>query len=268
MDLDGTVNGNVILGSSFSGVGAGMIGVQELGGIHSCASDKAAPTGFSCPTSSGGSLINTGNISLIGTTFPSSRGNNAEAGSALIIGGSIDGGFLNYGPGTSNNATQANIRSAGLIVAGVIQPTVLIDPTRSITGLLTAPRGPVILGPVTADADPIDAGYSLINRGSIAAQPLDSELSSAAMMIQGASSTISPFRHPPPGAAPPCPECDEASPTSSTASPRPASRRLKGGMLNTGTITAVATTTPISSHRRTTATALYIGPFATVPRWT
>ena len=53
-DRDGTVNGNVILGSSFSGVGAGMIGFQELGGIHSCASDKAAPTGFTCPTSSGG----------------------------------------------------------------------------------------------------------------------------------------------------------------------------------------------------------------------
>jgi hypothetical protein len=179
VDLDGTVNGNVILGSSFSGVGAGMVGFQELGGIHSCANDKAAPTGFTCPTSSGGSLINTGNISLIGTTFPNTRGNNPEAGSAVIIGGSIDGGFLNYGPGTSNNATQANIRSAGVIASGVIEPTVLIDPTRSITGLLTAPRGPVILGPITADADPIDAGYSLINRGAIASQPLDPELSSA-----------------------------------------------------------------------------------------
>ena len=62
-------------------------------------------------------------------------------------------------------------------------------PTSSITGNLTAPRGPVILGPLTADVDPIDPGYSLINRGTIAAQPIDSELSTAAIIIQGASAT-------------------------------------------------------------------------------
>src|SRR3954470_19575352 len=140
VDLDGTVKGNVYLSSSSSGVGAGIIGFQTLGGIHSCASDTGAPAGFTCPANSGGSLINTGQISLIGTTFPSSRGGNAESGSAMVIGGSIDGGFLNYGPGTSNNATASDIRSAGLIVSGVIQPTILIDPTRSITGGLQAPR--------------------------------------------------------------------------------------------------------------------------------
>ena len=41
-----------------------------------------------------------------------------------------------------------------------------------------------------------------------------------------------------------------------------------GGLLNTGTITAVATTNSqtITGSGITTATALYIGPFATVPR--
>ena len=49
VDLDGTVNGNVILALRLSGVGAGMIGIQELGGIHSCASDTAAPSGLYLP---------------------------------------------------------------------------------------------------------------------------------------------------------------------------------------------------------------------------
>jgi len=273
VDLDGTVNGNVILGSSFSGVGAGMIGFQELGGIHSCASDTGAPTGFTCPTSSGGSLINTGAISLIGISFPNFRGGNPEAGSAVIIGGSIDGGFVNYGPGTSNNASAANIRSAGVIASGVISPTVLIDPTRSITGFLTAPRGPVILGPVTADVDPIDPGYSLINRGAIASQPLDSELSSAAMMIQGASATYFTCL----SSSVSTNTCDTASHdvtesitsvVNGVTTTTSQSVKNKGGLLNTGTISAIATTNSqtLTASGVTTATALYIGPFATVPR--
>ncbi|HEX4637457.1 MAG TPA: hypothetical protein VH189_14830, partial [Rhizomicrobium sp.] len=189
VDLDGTVNGNVYLQGGLSGVGPGMIGLQTLGGIHACSSDKSAPSGFTCPSSSGGSLINAGTISLIGSATFNSRGNNPEAGSAVVIGGSIDGGFLNNGPGTSNNVGQAQISSSGLTLSGVSNPTFLIDPTKSITGTLTAPRGPVILGPVTADIDPIDPGYSLINRGTIRAQPTDPELGTAAMVIQGASAT-------------------------------------------------------------------------------
>src|SRR5665213_721334 len=145
VDLDGTVNGNFIVQSGLSGVGAGMIGIQELGGIHSCASDTSIPSGFTCPSSSSGSFIQAGTISLIGTSTPNTRGGNAEAGSAVIIGGSIDGGFINTGPGTSDNLSQALISSAGLIVSGVTQPTLLIDPLKSITGTLTSPRGPVCL---------------------------------------------------------------------------------------------------------------------------
>ncbi len=277
VDFDGTVNGNVYLASGLSGVGAGIIGVQELGGIHSCASDSGAPSGFTCPSSSGGSLINTGAISLIGTSFPSSRGGNAESGSAVVIGGSIDGGFINFGPGTSNNATAADIRTAGLIVSGVISPTVLIDPTRSITGLLTAPRGPVFLGPVTADVDPIDPGYSLINRGTIAAQPLDSELSSAAMMIQGASSTYFTCLGSSVGTATTT-ACDTArhdnvsesitNVVNGATTTTSQNVNNRGGLLNTGTISAAATTNSqtITSSGVTTATALYFGPYAISPR--
>ncbi len=272
LDLDGTVNGNVYLSSNLSGVGAGMVGFQTLGGIHSCASDTGAPSGFTCPTSSGGSLVNTGAITLYGTTFPSTRGNNPEAGSAVVIGGSIDGGMLNYGPGTSNNAGASSITSSGLIVSGVTQPTIMIDPTRSITSGLTAPRGPVVLGPVTADIDPIDPGYSLINRGTISAQPLDAERSTAAIMIQGASSTYFTCLSVRSGNA--CvttPETVTQSITSTvngTTTTTSQSVNNVGGLLNTGTISAVATTNSqtITSTGVTTATALYIGPFATVPR--
>ncbi|HWX89555.1 MAG TPA: hypothetical protein VNY75_04570, partial [Rhizomicrobium sp.] len=109
VDLDGTLNGNFINAASLSGVGPGIIGVQTVGGIHSCASDAAIPAGFTCPSSSGGSFVNGGQISLIGSRTFNSRGNNPEAGSAVVIGGNIDGGFLNTGPGTANNSIQAQI---------------------------------------------------------------------------------------------------------------------------------------------------------------
>ena len=247
VDLDGTLNGNLVLQSALSGVGAGLVGVQTLGGIHSCASDTGIPSGFTCPTSSGGTFINAGQISLIGTNVFNTRGGNPEAGSAVVIGGSVDGGFLNAGPGTSSNVAQAVISSSGLLVSGVSSPTLLIDPTRSITGNLTAPRGPVVLGPVTADVDPIDPGYSFINRGNITAQPIDPELSSAAVIIQGASSTFFTCLGTVSGGA-----CNTTG----------------GGLLNTGSISVQANTNTqtVSSNGITTATALYIGAFTTVPR--
>jgi len=248
VDMDGTLNGNLVILSGISGVGPGIIGIQTLGGIHSCASDTAAPSGFTCPTSSGGSLINAASISLSGTSIFNSRGN-PEAGSALVIGGSIDGGFLNAGPGTSNNISPGSIRSSGLIGSGVTQPVVLIDPNRSITGSLTAPRGPVVLGRVTSDIDPIDPGYAFINRGSIAAQPIDADRSTAAVLIQGASSTYF--------------TCLGTLSSGGACNTTPTS----GGLLNTGTISAQATTNSqtVTGNGTTTATALYIGAFATVP---
>ncbi|HWX90877.1 MAG TPA: autotransporter outer membrane beta-barrel domain-containing protein [Rhizomicrobium sp.] len=273
VDLDGTVNGDVIISSGLSGVGAGMIGVQTLGGIHSCASDTAAPTGFTCPSSSGGSFLNTGTISLIGTNIPSSRGGNPEAGSAVIIGGNIDGGFVNSGPGTSSNVTQALISSSGLVVSGITQPTLLIDPTKSITGTLTTPRGPVILGSVTADVDAIDPGYSFINRGTITAQPTDADLSTAAMIIQGASSTYFTCL----GTSVSATTCDTTPHTvaenitktvNGVATTASVNVTNVGGLLNTGTIKAQAITNSqtVTSSGITTATAMYIGPYAFVPR--
>jgi hypothetical protein len=270
VDLDGTLNGNLLIQSGLSGVGPGLIGVQTLGGIHSCASDTAAPSGFTCPISSGGSLINAGTISLIGTqTFKSSG--NPEAGSALVIGGSIDGGFVNTGPGTSSNLSQALISSSGIVQSGVSQPVVLIDPTRSVTGSLTVPRGPVILGPVTADVDPINPGYSFINRGTITAQPTDADVSSVAIVIQGASSTYFTCLSTVVGS------CNTTKQTrtdqvttvaNGVTTTTPVTYDAVGGLLDTGTISAqaVTNTQTVGANGITSATALYIGAFTTVPR--
>ncbi|HEU0096493.1 MAG TPA: hypothetical protein VFQ52_08565, partial [Rhizomicrobium sp.] len=152
--LDGTVNGNFINASAISGTGPGLTGIEALGGIHSCASDTSAPSGFTCPTSSGGSFINAGSISLIGLSFPNARGNNPEAGSAVVIGGNVDGGFVNGGPSTSTNVAASTISSAGIIANGTVSPTVLIDPSRALDAVTQLPRGPAILGPVPVDVDP------------------------------------------------------------------------------------------------------------------
>jgi hypothetical protein len=246
--LDGTVNGNFINASSLSGTGPGLIGVEALGGIHSCASDTTAPSGFTCPTSSGGSFINAGSISLIGVSFPNARGNNPESASAVVIGGSIDGGFINGGPSTSTNVAAATIASAGIIASGTVSPTVLIDPSRALDATTQLPRGPAILGPITVDVDPNDPGYAFINRGTISAQPIDAQLSTAALIIQGASATNY--------------TCLSASVGACTGS------ATTGGFLNTGSITAIASTNQKTNGSAgvISATAMYVGAFATIPR--
>ncbi len=273
VDLNGTLNGNFLIASALSGVGAGMTGIQALGGIHSCASDTGIPSGFTCPTSSGGSFVNAGSISLIGISFPNSRGGNPESGSAVIIGGNIDGGFLNTGPGTSSTISAALISSSGLVVSGSSAPVLIIDPTKSITSTLTTPRGPIIIGPVTADIDAVDPGYSFINRGTIHAQPIDVDLSSAAILIQGASASYFTCL----GTSVSASTCDTTPHTVSesvttTVNSTPTTNTVNvnnvGGLLNTGTISAQAVTgsQTVTSAGITTATALYIGAFATVPR--
>jgi hypothetical protein len=246
--LDGTVRGNFINAASISGTGPGLTGIEALGGIHSCASDPNLPSADFCPTSSGGSFVNAGTISLIGLSFPNARGNNPEAGSAVVIGGNVDGGFVNSGPSTSTNVAAATISSAGIIANGTVSPTVLIDPSRALDTTTQLPRGPAILGPVTADIDPNDPGYSFLNRGSIVAQPIDAQLSSAALIIQGASATNFTCLS---GVAGSCP-----------------ANQTSGGFLNTGTISAVASTNQTTNGPAgtITATAMYVGAFTTIPR--
>ncbi|HVV29222.1 MAG TPA: autotransporter outer membrane beta-barrel domain-containing protein [Rhizomicrobium sp.] len=270
VDLDGTVNGNVIISSQVAGTGPGMVGLQTIGGIHSCAADAAvaagsAPSGFTCPASSGGSLVNLGSISVVGTSIYNSRGNNPEAGSAVVIGGSIDGGFLNGGPATSSGVSAATISSAGLVANGVVSPTFIIDPAKSITSTTTTgvPRTPINIGPVTADIDAADPGYSVINRGTISSQPLDPQLSTAAVIIQGYSPTYYTCLSSVAGS------CDTtAHATTQTVNGSTVNVNNAGGFLNTGTISAAATTNVanVPASGRVNATAMSIGAYATVPR--
>ena len=255
--LDGTLNGNFINNGSISAAGPGIIGIQVNGGINTCASDTGAPAGFTCPTASGGSFINSGVISLTGTGTPSARGGNPESGSAVVIASSIAGGFLNAGPGTGSNLPVALIASNGLVTTGVVQPTMLIDPSRSVTALSPTPRGPAILGPVTADIDPGAAGlYSFINRGAIQAQPLDAQLSAAALIIQGSSTTYFTCLSATAGSCAAGANGINANPQLNT-----------GGLLSTGDISATALTNITSRTAGTiSAAAIYIGAFSTVPR--
>ena len=250
--LDGKLNGNFVNSGALSGAGPGLIGIQVNGGINSCASDTGAPAGFACPTVSGGSFVNSGAISLVGTGTPNVRGGNAESGSAIIIASSIAGGFVNAGPGTSSNIPTALISSNGIVNATVVAPTFLIDPARSVSATTLTPRGSAILGPVTADIDAVNPGYSFINRGNIYAQPMDPQLSTAALVIQGTSSAIVT-----------CLSASVGTCTGVNANPA----LNTGGFLSTGDITALASTNITNRNAGTiSATAMYIGDFATVPR--
>ena len=250
--IDGSVNGNFVNGGEISGAGAGLTGIQINGAINSCASDAAKPAGFTCPTASGGSFINAGVISLTGTGMPSARGGNPESGSALVIASSISGGFLNNGPATSSNIPVALISANGLVTTGVVNPTMIIDPARSASALTPVPRGPAILGPVTADIDSVNPGYSFINRGAIQSQPLDPQLSTAALIIQGNSATY--FT---------CLSASVATCTGTNANPQ----LNTGGFLSTGDISAQAFTSVTNRTAGTvSASAIYVGAFTTVPR--
>ena len=238
MNFDGVVNGNVIADATFQGVGRGLRGFQLIGGIHSCASDAAnQPSDFTCPTGAVGAFINNGSISLTGVSIKSTKVVNAESGSAIVIGNSIDGGFINTGPATASAVTAAVISANGVTSA----PTILIDPYQSVTSTQTVVRGPIVIGEVGALVDSADPTYSFINRGTISAQPIDAQVSSAAIEIEGYTQAI---------------------PTT-----------LTGGFLNTGTISAVATTNQqtISASpeaglsRNVSASALDIGAWANIP---
>jgi hypothetical protein len=237
IDLDGTVNGSVLSAANIIGIGGGIRGIYTAGGIHSCASDTAAPSGFTCPTFAEGALINSGSVSLSGTSIRKTKGVNLESGSALVIAGSVDGGVVNGGPGTASSVTAAVLSGNGLVTA----PAVLIDPYQSVNSTQTTPRGPVVIGAVAASVDGTDPGYSFINRGTIQGAAVDPQVSSVAMAIRGNSAANY--------------------------------TELTGGLLNTGTISALSSTNvttvtaslPTGLSQFVTATALDIGGFATVP---
>jgi hypothetical protein len=258
IDIAGNLNGNFLIGqgASLTSIGNQARGIVILGPITPCVNN--AGKGYTCANSgtaaaSTGTFANFGTITVYGTLNPNRKGGNFEGGSAVIIGSSVAGGFLNAGPSTSNGVTPvATITGNGDILnssnGSIFSPVVLIDPSQTISSLNPTVRGPAILGPVGTAIDPVDGGkgYGFINHGNITAQPVDLDVRALAVAIQGSSAVNFTCLGVVSGAA-----CNSAAAT--------------GGLLNTGTLRAQATTKEDTTSS-ISATGLYVGAFATVPR--
>ena len=243
----GNVYGNIVFDSTVaaSSAGSGSNGVVVLGAIHACSADATAQAAvsFVCGTGTAGlgALVNNGKIVTVGQIFvdPTSKDPVLESGSALIVAASIDGGIYVGGPFTGNGTVAVGAYSSnganGL-------PTVLIDPTNAGT-LAQA----IHIGPVSSALDSVDPGYSFINRGSITATPAVAAVSTAAMLIQGATPSLY--------------TCFGNGDLTSCGSDG------LGGFLNTGIISAAATTNATGVvTTNVTASALVIGSYANIPR--
>jgi hypothetical protein len=258
IDIEGNLNGNFIIGqlSTVQSVGNQTRGIVILGPVAPCADN--AGVGYTCANSgtaaaSVGAFANFGSISVFGTNNPNRKGGNFESGSAVVIGNSIAGGFFNAGPSTSNGTTPTAVISGNGDIAttssgSVFSPTLLIDPSQSVTVTQATVRGPAIIGPISTAVDSVDGGkgYGFINHGTISAVPIDLDVSALAVAIQGASATNFTCLGVVSGSA---------------CNPAPAT----GGLLNTGTIRAQALTKEDTTSS-IAAAGLLIGAFTTVPR--
>ena len=264
IDIEGNLNGNFVIGqaSSLVSVGNQARAIFITAPIAACANNSSV--GYTCANSgtanaSSGAFANFGSITAIGTTFPNRKGGNFESGTTVTIANSVAGGFFNAGPSTSNSTTPlASISGNGDIATtstGVVfSPTLLIDPSQSITVSQATVRGPAILGPVQTSIDSVDGGkgFAFINHGSITGAPTDLDVSSLAVAIQGSSTTNF--------------TCLSGSTTACTGLPAtPGTLVTTGGLLNTGTISAQALTKE-NTTSNVSAEAMLIGAFATIPR--
>jgi len=264
MDIEGNLQGNVLIaqGASVASIGNQARGFVILGPISPCVNN--AGVGYTCANSgtalaSTGGFYNFGTISVIGVQAPNRRlQNDFESGSAVVIANSVAGGFLNAGPSTGNTTIPtATLSGNGDIAATssgqVFSPVLLIDPSQSVTSLQPFVRGPALFGPVPISVDSVDGsatGYAFINHGTISGSPIDPDISSQAVVIQGSSALNY--------------TCFSGSATSCVGA-TPGTLTTVGGFLDTGTIRAQATTRENTTFN-ISSEALFIGDFTTVPR--
>ncbi len=181
----------------------------------------------------------------------------------------------------------AAIVGNGVVLNGIASPVVLIDPGQSVTSSQSTVRGPAIFGPVQSSIDSADGvtgqvgGYSFINHGTIQASPIDTDISSSAVVIQGSSAAnYTCF-----GAVAASIAAGKCVTAVSTSTPvttsttsttvggvtttvtttQTGAATITGGLLNTGTISAQAVTKE-NTTSGITASALSIGAYATIPR--
>ncbi|HUO90697.1 MAG TPA: hypothetical protein VMU08_16105, partial [Rhizomicrobium sp.] len=210
-NLFGTTNGNVIIqaASSYSAIGSGAQGFVLSGPLNHC-NTVAVPT---CTEI--GTFSNSGVIAVAGIAVRNPKGNNPESGSAVVIENNLAGGFLNNGPvNAADTTTAASISGNG------IEPVVLVGSTLSSS---------VDLDIVSSDAT--NGTFGFINRGTIAASPLDPNKSALDIRFSG-------------GAATPV--------------------VVHGGIFTSGIITASATS--VTPGTAVSATALEIDQYVTIPK--
>ena len=302
IDLEGNIKGNVSVDNraTLTNVGNGARGISILGPIGTCDSSAMATQGLTCNAASIGAFLVDGTVAVTGTTTPNVKGGNLESGPALTIANGIFGGVLINGPQTANGTLAAAVISGnGATLSGVSNPVVLIDPGQSITANQGTVRGPLVMGPVQSIIDSADGvtgqvgGYSFINHGTIAARPIDTDFSSTAMVIQGASPTNftclgNAVASAAAGACVTTGVVKAAvttttvtngtvttttngvtttttGPITTTTVTTPAVTATVGGLLNTGTLSALAETAE-NTNSNVSATALNIGAYAIVPR--
>lgn len=172
LKLGGTINGDVTIakGSQVFAAGTGSQGVLLTGDINPCNAEVAPDC------TSLGSLVNNGVIETVGSTTQGTNSTgNPTSGSALAIGGSIAGGFLNAGPTGTDNSILA-----GLIEAQSFAPVIEISPTLANLGT----PAPLEIGVYAGDTD--DPGFGFYNRGSVLAVSSNINQSTQALLIVGA----------------------------------------------------------------------------------
>jgi hypothetical protein len=273
VDIEGNMQGNVLIsqGASVTAIGNQARAFVILGPISPCVDN--ASVGYTCANSgtalaSTGGFYNFGSISVVGVQAPNRRlQNDFESGSAVVIANSVAGGFLNAGPSTGNTTIPSAVLSGNGDIAAsgssqVFSPVLLIDPSQSVTSLQPIVRGPALFGPVPISVDSVDGsatGYAFINHGSISGAPIDPDISSAAVVIQGSSAINYTCLS---GSATSC----VGVPTSAfNATTQSGPWVTEGGLLDTGTIRSQATTREDTTFN-ISSEALFIGAFTTVPR--
>ncbi len=239
VELDGNIQGNLVFDTraAVTSIGNAARGLVLLGSLTPC--QDIASLSYTCGTSSPiaggaalgnvGAFVNAGAISSTGTTVIKSAGGNNEGGVALVIGGSLAGGFLNNGPATANTSTPA-----GTITGNGVQPVMVVDPSANLTTATSVIPGPLVFGLVPTSVDQVDGGkYGFINRGQITTRPLNNNESVLGLVINGASAFYD--------------------------------TKIAGGLLNTGIIQAT-TATSVNTNSATSATGFIVGSYATIPK--
>jgi len=224
----GQPNNPALAGTAYANTPYAMIGNLNILAGGTVSSEGAGAEGVAVLGAMNGGIFNSGTIETFGTSAPSSATNadDPEGGSALAIGNNVTGGIFNNGPSISGAASTAS----GTISTTGTAPALYISPAVNSTATNLGYEVPITIGTVASDPD-YPNQFSLLNRGTISEQSEDPNQSTGAVAMQGT----------------------QADPIT-----------LTGGIFNSGTIQATATTNTLSSTSTVEATAVTIGAYTSV----